>query len=82
MVTLWLTWCRYVAREWLLPSRLEAWNQRRRQGMPITDAIDGPCGPCLECYLAELSAQVHLEERPKHVAGEFINDFVVQHTHR
>ncbi len=73
----------YVAREFLTPMRLSAWNERRRRNVPVSEAPiaaggDGPCGPCIDCLLYTWSVHVHSDAALKNVALEPINTFTVK----
>ncbi len=49
----------YVACEFLLPREVEAWNTRRSQGVPVSEAVDGPLRPCIDCLLCEWDKRVN-----------------------
>ncbi len=67
----------YVAREFLLPSELSAWNTHRRHRIPVTDETEGAPRPCIDCLLFELKARVHSVMMSKEAPVEQFNTFTV-----
>lgn len=68
----------YAAREFLTPTQLEAWKDRRRRGIPVSEAADGPRGLCIDDLLYSWSVAVHFEAANKAVPLEPLNTFTVR----
>ena len=67
----------YVGVEFLLPTELAAWNERRARGLTVNEENDGARRPCIDCLLYEWTDCVHDTLQLRSTPQEPLNTFVV-----
>lgn len=67
----------YIGREYLAPKKLQAWQNRRAKGIPVSVQNDGPIGLCYHDWKVAVNERLHECLKFKDTLPESIQPFAV-----